>query len=246
MVKGVFFDLGGTLFSYELWAGTITDLMGTLAARLDRAPDEVAHHYRLANKEADRIFAQRPFYLFRDYFETIFADCVNRIGVSHVGDDFNWYEDHVRGKMLTCLQPRSDCGSTLARLHGMGLYLSAVSNIDEDMLHPLIERERLDRWLTHWTSSEAAQSCKPDLRFFEVALEKSGLGVDEVVFVGDSLEQDILGAHTLGMTTVYIADNAIVAPMDVGRETPEPDFTINSLSELPAIVEQLRGATPLR
>lgn len=243
MVKGIFFDLGGTLFSYDLWAGTIADLMGTLARKFERTPDEIAHHYRLANKEIDEVYAQRTFYLFREYFEAIFADCVKRIGASHDPGDFNWYKDHVRGKMLHCLQPRSDCHATLARLRDMGLYLSAVSNIDEDMLHPLIERERLDTWLTHWTSSEAAQSCKPDRRFFEVALEKSGLSADEVVFVGDSLEQDILGAHALGMTTVLIAGHHEPAPMHVGRDAPDPDHTISHLSELPGLVTTLGVAT---
>ena len=240
MVKGIFFDLGGTLLSYTQMAAANADLMDVLAARLELETATVAHHYRLATREMDRRYAEKPFYLFRDYFEAIFSACLDRLERPRMRADFDrWYEEHVREKMLACLRPKDDCHSTLDRLQGMGLYLSAVSNIDEDMLHPLIERERLNTWLTHWTSSEAARSCKPDRRFFEVALEKSGLSADEVVFVGDSLEQDILGAHALGMTTVLIADHHEPAPMHVGRDAPDPDHTISRLSELPGLVTTL-------
>jgi HAD superfamily hydrolase (TIGR01509 family) len=136
-----------------------------------------------------------------------------------------------------------DCHDTLTRLKTMGFYLAAVSNADEDQLQPLVERGQLNQWLTHWTSSEVAQSCKPDLRFFEVALKKSGLAADEVMFVGDSPEQDILGAHAMGMTTVLITEADRHAPMHIGRKTPEPNFTIAGLSELPGIVERLGRST---
>jgi HAD superfamily hydrolase (TIGR01509 family) len=135
--------------------------------------------------------------------------------------------------MLT-LKP--DCQQTLARLKDMGLYLSIVSNIDDDMLGPLVERAELQRWLSHWTSSEAARSCKPDQRFFDIALEKSGLKPDQIVFVGDSPEQDILGAHIAGMGTVLIAESDQPAPMTVGKKVPEPDYRIGALAELPDIV----------
>ena len=55
------------------------------------------------------------------------------------------------------------------------------------MLEPLIAREGLDRYLAHWTSSETARSCKPDRRFFELALARASLPAAEVLFVGQWL-----------------------------------------------------------
>ena len=125
----------------------------------------------------------------------------------------------------------------------MGLYLSAVSNADDVHLDALAERAQFNRWLDHRTSSEAAQSCKPDLRIYEVALQKAGLPAEQVMFVGDSLEQDIRGAHAMGMTTVLITEIEGHAPMHLGMETPDPDFQIRKLDELPGIVEKLCGST---
>ena len=241
MIKGIFFDVGGTLYSYRNLQPTMMLLVEKLAARLELEHDieELAHHYQLANKEADWFFADKPFYLFHDYCKTIFANFLDRIDKPHLHGHVGWFEENHRGMLIGCLELHGDCHETLARLKDMGLYLSAVSNADENQLAPLIERAQLHRWLTHWTSSEAAQSCKPDRRFFEIALKKSGLAADQVLFVGDSLEQDIKGAHAAGMTTVLISASNQPAPMEIGRETPEPDFRISSLGELPAIVENL-------
>ncbi|MCK9284306.1 MAG: HAD family hydrolase [Rhodocyclaceae bacterium] len=214
---------------------TMAAVMDKLAATLELDCAEVSRHYQLANAEVDRLVADTPFYLFRDYFEMIFSNFLGRIDRPHLHSHFAWFEEFHREMLLDCLELKSDCQETLARLKGEGLYLSAVSNIDDNMLEPLIERAQLQRWLDHWTSSEAAQSCKPHRRFFELALEKSGLRSDQVLFVGDSREHDILGAHALGMKTVLISEIGQPVPMHIGRETPEPDFSITSLSELPEI-----------
>lgn len=242
MIKGIFFDVGGTLYSYAKLQPAMMMVLKELATRMQLEHDftEVARHYQLANKDVDHVFASKSSYLFRDYFEEIFAAFLKRLDRPHSNEHFEWFEAYQRDLLLSSIELKPDCHETLARLKEMGLYLSAVSNADDNQLQPLVERGELHRWLTHWTSSEEAQSCKPDRRFFEIALKKSGLAANEVLFIGDSLEQDILGAHAVGMTTVLISDVG-PAPMHVGRDTPEPDFKISSLKELPPIVAKLNG-----
>ncbi len=240
MIKGIFFDVGGTLYSYRSMQPTLVKLLEMLATRLELEHDitDVVHHYQLANKEVDKNFANKPFYLFRDYFQAVFANFLARIEKTQLHGHADWFEQNHREMLIDSLELQSDCHATLDRLKDMGLYLSVVSNADTNQLLPLVERGQLHRWLTHWTSSQEAQSCKPDRRFFEIALQKSGLAADQVMFVGDSLEQDIQGAHAMGMTTVFISETGQPAPMETGRETPKPDFSISRLSELPEIVER--------
>ena len=45
---------------------------------------------------------------------------------------------------------------------------------------------------------------KPDPRIFHIALEKTGLEPNEVVYVGDTSE-DMLGAHAAGIQPILIA-----------------------------------------
>ena len=241
MIKGVFFDLGGTLFSYKKMQTGMMDLFAKMVDRFSLEHDvtEVAHVYNLVGKEVDLEFAQMPFFLGRDYFKANFERYLERIGKPEFVSHFDWYEVLFLQTMDSSFEIQPDCHATLEKLKSIGLYLSIVSNIDDNMLNPLIERERLDRWFTHMTSSEAAKSCKPDLQFFRVALQKSSLSANEVMFVGDSLEQDILGAHAMGMHTTLISEPGQSAPMHVGKKTPEPDYRISRLSELPGIITGL-------
>ncbi len=242
MIKGVFFDVGGTLYSYKTMQPTMMVLLQELKERLalDHDLNEVARLFQVANKAADKEFATKPAYLFYDYFKAIFLNFIASIDKQHLHEHFEWFEQRQREKLVGGMQLQPDCHDTLDRLKAMGLYLSAVSNADENHLQPLVERGELHRWLTDWTSSEAAKSCKPDRQFFDIALKKAGLKPEEVVFVGDSLEQDILGAHNVGLGTVLITEPGIPTPMHIGRDVPQPDYRITTLSELPDIIKNFR------
>ena len=104
------------------------------------------------------------------------------------------------------------------------------------MLEPLIAREGLDRYLAHWTSSETARSCKPDRRFFELALARASLPAAEVLFVGDSPEHDIAGAAATGMRTALIVDGGMEPPLQSGQVEVRPDHTVQRLAELIELV----------
>ncbi|MGH8598907.1 MAG: HAD family hydrolase, partial [Gammaproteobacteria bacterium] len=138
--------------------------------------------------------------------------------------------------LCDCLEIKPDCHATLAALKANGFYLSIVSNIDDEMLEPIVAREGLAQHLNHWTSSEAAQSCKPHRRFFEICLEKSGLAARDVLFVGDSPEHDIEGANAVGMRTALIINDGLVPPLQSGRKTVAPDYAIRNLAELLPLV----------
>ena len=244
MIKAVFFDVGGTLFSYRKLPGVMAQLIATLGQKLElnHEPRALLRHYAAANKAVDHLYADRPAYLFRDYFETVFLHFLERIESSHLHSHFDWFEVLLREQMIGCIELRDDCHDTLDRLKAMGLYLSVVSNADRNQLQPLIDRGQLTRWMQHCTSSEEAGSCKPDARIFQIALQKSGLAASEVLFVGDSPEQDIQGATVAGMRTALIIEMNTPAPLEIGREAPDPDFRITRLGELPAIVAGLRAS----
>ena len=237
-MRGVFFDLGGTLFSYRNVPRATVPLLFEAAERLGcaRETDDIKQAYTQATSDVTTHYVDKAYYLHRDFFRDTFMRFADLIGGSHDDTVHRWYEQAHRVAIVDCLVLKEDCLDTLAYLKESGLYLSVVSNIDDDMLEPLIEREGLQHYLDHWTSSEAAQSCKPDRRFFEVALARSGLDAADVLFVGDSPEHDIIGAHAAGMRTALIVDGGMAPPLQTGREVVTPDLTIQTLAELKALV----------
>ena len=116
--------------------------------------------------------------------------------------------------------------------------MGVVSNADDDFLDELMELRGIAAWVDDRTSSEEAQSCKPDQRIFEVALRKAARDASETLFVGDSLAHDVAGAHAAGMRTVLIEEPDSVAPMSIGLDASVPaDFTVRTLAEVVAIVD---------
>ena len=124
---------------------------------------------------------------------------------------------------------------TLAVLAGRGLKLAVVSNT-------FLPRSVLDRHLdtvslgdlieTRVYSSEVVYR-KPNLKIFQLALERVGLDAENTLFVGDSPKADISGAHRAGMITVLRELPRRRKPMRVA-----PDHSLTDMTELLQIVAQ--------
>ena len=73
---------------------------------------------------------------------------------AEASDEFlEWFYEQQREMLLAAFELRADCLETLTALREEGLYLSIVSNIDDDYLHPMVKRVGLDALLDDWTSN---------------------------------------------------------------------------------------------
>jgi len=239
-VAAVFFDFGGTLFSYrDVGGGTgrlIFDAVGRLGVKVE--PGRVGAAYRDATRDAYLSVQERPYYLHRELFEETWRRFALALGVEPPADWVRWLIDTQRGLVTEQFALRDDCVETLAELRASGLHVSVVSNIDDDYLQPMIARAGLSELLHHWTSSEEARSCKPDAAIYRYACAKAGCAPETVLFVGDSPEQDIVGARALGMTTALLREEGAPPPGSGVGASAEPHHTIARLAEvLPLALE---------
>ena len=74
---------------------------------------------------------------------------------------------------------------------------------------------------------------KPDRRIFEHMRDRLGVAPREILFVGDTPRDDVLGASGAGMRTVWISKGQPALPEGI----PAPDFIITDLSDLPRVLE---------
>ena len=76
---------------------------------------------------------------------------------------------------------------------------------------------------------------KPAREPFETALSNLSVSPETTVFVGDSHGQDVVGAHEVGLRSVWVPPNRPhgTQPTDI---EPEPTHRLDSLAELPAIL----------
>lgn len=76
---------------------------------------------------------------------------------------------------------------------------------------------------------------KPDPKIFELALQKLNRSPNQVIFVGDSFERDIVPAKSIGMKTYWLTG-------DTSKPCPNSalvDAVIRSLEDLPQQVDPL-------
>jgi NagD protein len=76
---------------------------------------------------------------------------------------------------------------------------------------------------------------KPSTLIVEVALQRLGLPAAQVMMIGDRLETDIFMGQRAGMQTA-VTLTGVSKREDVARMSQPPDFVINNLGELPALV----------
>jgi len=81
---------------------------------------------------------------------------------------------------------------------------------------------------------------KPHTQYFARALEACGLERHEVLFVGNQLNTDILGAHDYGIASVWLSGAAHRSRDDAPTPAEvRPTYVIEGLGELPQLVQAL-------
>lgn len=76
-------------------------------------------------------------------------------------------------------------------------------------------------------TSQSMQIYKPKTEFYKKILDSINANADEVLFVGDSLVDDVLGPQKLGIKTCWINRKNMAL-----KDGVKPDYIINNLNEL--------------
>lgn len=97
------------------------------------------------------------------------------------------------------------------------------SNTDNDVLECVMQNNNVTVHKVY--TSENLKCYKPSGHFFTQILDDSALLANEVLFVGDSVTDDIMGPKAIGIKTVWIDRDGVGG--DFGQ-----DYTITNLNEL--------------
>jgi putative hydrolase of the HAD superfamily len=204
--NAILFDAGGTLLRVQRSVG---EIYAQRAARhgVSVSPEALEAAFRkiwddrrdsLLTSTSDEI-ERRWWY---EVVEDVFAATRQRAAF---GDSFEGFFDELYDLFSTPTVWRvfEDVSPTLDMLENHGIRTAVVSNWD-CRLPRLLERLGLAERFEFILTSAQAGFRKPDPRIFEAALNRLGLLASRVVHVGDSYEDDIIGAKSAGVTAVLI------------------------------------------
>jgi putative hydrolase of the HAD superfamily len=223
--KAVIFDLDDTLCDYASAREARLRRAFTLAPERDIQSRDAIDLDRMIT-ESIRMHPHGA-----DHFEELFA----RFGIADAGaarSAANWYRENrfhglrlfpeVEAVFSSVRDAVSINEPKAARPIGI------VTNGPTEVQRAKLELLGIDRLVDFVLVSEEFGVAKPDPEIFREALRLAGVSPMEAIFVGDSVEFDMAGAHAAGIPTVWV--NRQLRPWtEVG---PPPTRRIQSLADL--------------
>ncbi len=139
--------------------------------------------------------------------------------------------------------PRLVDGSihVLDEIAARGVRIGLISNTG--LTSPVMYREwfglngLLERF-DHLTFSNELSMAKPNPQIYELTLDALGIAAGRALHVGDNIHTDVGGAAAVGMSTVWVR-GGIESPVSTDVK---PDFVVDSVVELPEIVDEWVGS----
>ncbi|MGC4190954.1 MAG: HAD family hydrolase [Thermomicrobiales bacterium] len=126
----------------------------------------------------------------------------------------------------------------LTRLHARGLRLGIAGNQPSGVVEQL---SVLGLPLDLIASSSTLGVSKPDPRFFEQIVTHLNLSPNEIVYVGDRLDNDVLPALSLGMHAVFIKRGPWGYIHSSWPQAHRVQHTITSLAEIEDIIDRIEA-----
>jgi len=232
-IRGVLLDLGDTLVRLdkpwdEVFEAEIRSLFTHLTGagvRTDFPKFSVA--FMRAFEEAT---SKASLYKIEIPMEEIIAKVVGKLGVR------NPYQGFIQSAIEAYYRPEiqswqlfPDTLDTLTSLEKDGYLLGLISNARSDwQVNSILRKFDLARFFKIVLISALLRTRKPRADIFLKALDDLNLTAKETVFMGNSIDADVIGPRSVGIHTIHI------------RRQPEQDLTVNPEATVSSLNEAVK------
>ena len=240
-VRGVFFDLYGTIFIYG-------DMDSAWAAWFDATYEQLKTHGLKMDVESfddecegffSRDFQPGPKQKSITVYEARMENLCRRVGLKLKPEDITAAAEAGLAAWHRFLHFDEKIFGVLKALKGEKA-LVLISNFDHPPhIRRLMDEYALDRFFEHVIVSSAVGVWKPDPEIFRLGLEKTGLKPEQVLYVGDSEKDDVAGARAAGMYPLLIRRNNQPVRLDYTRRMPQPPA--RQAAQPLAVISELTG-----
>ena len=229
MIKALLFDLDGTLCDSDTaWYLAETETFQLLRKHYPDIPGEVitttwaaVHRKLFQHLDAGKMSMATV----RD---TRFRCLFNAVGLPtcSLTEELN---DFLSRHYLENLRLYDDVAVLeKLRAYHVGIVTNGAADEHTDSQLSKVRHLGLIERIQSLTISDEVGVRKPNHHIFDVACERAGVLPKEAVFIGDSIQNDIVGANSVGMTTVHI--NRKSDRNSISKTTDEcPDYVISTL-----------------
>ncbi|SHE83413.1 putative hydrolase of the HAD superfamily [Marinitoga hydrogenitolerans DSM 16785] len=194
MIKGIIFDLYGTLINAnQLFLPIAKIISNEIGQPADILEKNIKETYNKHFKD----YHLKPFKPEREYYKLLFNELKENLNLKN---SIDYYIDEMY-KTFIDLKPYDDV-EHLNTIKEKGLKIAILSNADNDFVLPSLEKNifPFDILIT----SHSTKLYKPDPKIFDYTLNKIKLNKEEVIFIGDNYNVDILGGINYGIKSILI------------------------------------------
>lgn len=223
MIKTVLFDLDNTLTDFMRMKEQSCD--AAIRAMIDAGLDIDEEK---AKKKIYELFAEHGMedpLIFQRFLEKTIGEIDYRI----LSNAITAYRRAQIG--LLCPYPKTR--TTLVKLKEMGLKLGIVSDAPRLKAWLRLSEMNIAEFFDFVIALEDTGKLKPNKMPFEAAARKAGCMADEILFVGDNPERDILGAKNAGMKAALACYGQVVKNCDA-----KADYSLKEISDIIAVIKK--------
>lgn len=232
-IKGVFFDLDGTLkLSTPSGVDALLGYMSDSGLSIDQAARRAGHRFSHEYwSDRDRVEDDMENLGPDSFWENYIRAQMRAMAVPAQGTDPPLETVRaINQRFATEFNPVSHIApgaiDLLNRLRDLGLVLGLVSNRPLP-LKDTAQRLGVYEFFDFTLAAGEIGSWKPDAGIFLRALEMAGeIKAAQSVYIGDNYYADVLGAHQAGMKTIFID------PLRAFPEAADYAFVISELTDL--------------
>lgn len=231
MIKAIFFDLDGTLCDSDTaWDLAVRETFQHLQKKVMNIAEDVlvktwhnVHEILFERLDAGKcsmaeVRDTRFHYLFNEL----------KLPSSEMAEELN---DFLSTQYITNLKLYDDVAviEELSTYH-IGIITNGANDEHTDSQLSKVKHLGLRDGIQSLTISGEIGFRKPHSKIFKVACERAGVLPKEAIMVGDSIENDIVGANHVNMTTIHINRNSDIALPN--RQDEQPDYSISNLYDI--------------
>jgi len=228
--KAVFFDAGGTLFRPYPSVGHIYEKVSRrYGCRIPGARlEELFHEAWLKRDGLKGLASHSSEKVEKHWWRDLVGEVFSKAGpIENFEEFFEELYDVFGSPESWQLFP--DTVEVLSRLKQEKKILGIVSNWDSRLFH-LCDGLGLSPYFDFVLASAVFGAAKPNPRICQEALDRAGAAAHESIHIGDSYQDDILGAAGIGMRAVLVDRKVTGSPRN--HETFKGVPVIHDLNEL--------------
>jgi HAD superfamily hydrolase (TIGR01509 family) len=203
-----------------------------------------ARSWMKALRESGAVFTDEEFE--REYVEARAAQSGSfrrRLTRTFLGEDAELAPVEARASKYWAYPPTAiypdviPCLKALVDRYRLGIIANQPSSVRAAM-----DRDGLSPYFEVWGVSDDLGLQKPDPKLFSQVLYTAGVAPTRAVMLGDRLDYDMRPAKNAGMRTVWVLRGE--APDDpTPAQLSEPDASVRTLAEIPAMLESWEPAS---